>query len=300
MYFKADLTNIRHWVCAAGLLCLGACSDAPQIFMSERYQQVYVIQDDFQDTLTAEYTNLARFEELENLDKEIAQRFYVKAKDASWGKDVPPERIADFPSIPMQYHEELEKARGMLIDAIDTMMIPENEGLLAISQVKYDCWLRHHSVITDPSMEPACRTHFYSALKNLQMPGTHTATYDVYFGSNETFLSSESTETIKNVADVYDGKNHWTVILTGYTDPVGNRWQNKTLSLRRAMAVKNALGQHGVPLDNIAISAKGEISTDDSDAKSRRVNIAFKPGFITDEVIRDITEAEGWTHIGGN
>ena len=285
------------------LLCMAGCSEENLPYIS-RLHQTYVVQDDFQDTLKAEYKNLAAFEEDERHDAPAAEHYMAKARDASWGKKVAPDTLEMYPDIPKKYHRKINEARDMLLDAIDTMFIPENEGLLAIAQTKYDCWFHYRNELKNRPANLACEEDFYNALRNLQMPGAYSGVFNVYFGSNETQLSGEGFETVREVAEIYGNRSHWTIILTGHTDSVGNRTKNKTLSLRRAVAVKNALAQYGVDFDNIAISADGEERVagegDADNAESRRVSIAFKPGFVTDSVIRDISEYEGWRHIGGN
>jgi hypothetical protein len=65
-----------------------------------------------------------------------------------------------------------------------------------------------------------------------------------------------------------------TVILDGYTDPVGSEAYNADLAKRRAMAVRDKLVAHGIDKDRILLGVFGEGGMDkDSNALERRVDV---------------------------
>ncbi|MEW9798162.1 flagellar protein MotY [Alteromonas sp. CYL-A6] len=67
------------------------------------------------------------------------------------------------------------------------------------------------------------------------------------------------------------------VLLDGYTDSYGGRWNNEQLSIRRANQVKDYLTSMGVPADRIEVTGHGEKrhiapnNTSDARAQNRRV-----------------------------
>ena len=69
------------------------------------------------------------------------------------------------------------------------------------------------------------------------------------------------------------------VLLDGYSDSYGGRWNNKQLSIRRAVEIKEFLNEHGFAANRIQITGHGERrhvapnDTEMSRAKNRRVVI---------------------------
>ncbi|HHO69195.1 MAG TPA: OmpA family protein [Gammaproteobacteria bacterium] len=72
------------------------------------------------------------------------------------------------------------------------------------------------------------------------------------------------------------------VAIVGYTDSTGSEAYNKKLSLRRAIAVKNYLLDHGVPASVMSTLGMGEANPVASNAtaagraRNRRVEITIK------------------------
>jgi outer membrane protein OmpA-like peptidoglycan-associated protein len=98
----------------------------------------------------------------------------------------------------------------------------------------------------------------------------------VLFDLNSSNLSKKETHTIEAVAEKarsMDFKKH--ILLVGRTDKVGDAKHNKHLSKNRAMAVKEALIQRGVPSDIISVKAAGETPGPKVDAHNRRVDVIF-------------------------
>lgn len=69
---------------------------------------------------------------------------------------------------------------------------------------------------------------------------------------------TELSEFISHLWDIqYD-----TIIVTGYTDRLGNPDYNKKLSIRRAESVKAYIVSHGVDASNILVEGKGEANSE--------------------------------------
>ena len=70
--------------------------------------------------------------------------------------------------------------------------------------------------------------------------------------------------------------------IVGYTDNIGSEKKNQILSLKRAIAIKDFLINHGINLSRITVLGKGEQSpkysneTEIGRSKNRRVEIQFK------------------------
>ena len=82
----------------------------------------------------------------------------------------------------------------------------------------------------------------------------------VYFGTDRSTLSPESTATIQQVAANYKTTANATVTLTGHADTVGAPDYNMALAQRRTDAVRNALVGEGVPAAAITTTGQGEAS----------------------------------------
>ena len=184
----------------------------------------------------------------------------------------------------------------MLMDALYTMNSDGNRALLAMAQSRYDCWLMHQEDFPSEHAVISCKKDFYDALALLELPVSDKTVYSVYFESGAVGLNDAGKETIRKVAEHYVDHDEWVLILKGYTDSKGDRQQNKVLSMRRAIAVKHALAQYGISLDNIAISAEGEARAAEGD-EGRRVDIQARPDYVARNK-KGLAVAPGWQHSG--
>lgn len=313
---KHLISVLFSWVLLASALMLSGC--VTDSIRGGLFDDV-VIRDDFRSTLVAEYENLALFAEQNPKHEHLADYFRSKSKASSGANGSVAPDLPEGKDIPAFSRPAIETAYEMLQDAFDTMYISENKALLAIAQTRYDCWLAYRQIYKQHNAYFSCRDDFFKALETMTIPEDYAKRHNIYFDNNSIELTEDAGTVLKDVARQYSSKKHWTIVLIGHTDSKGSAYNNKVLSLRRAVSVKNALGQYGVDLDNIAISAKGEKFADtqaavgkqtepvaeedeglESDRSSRRVEIIFYSGVVTDEVIRDISESPGWTNIGGD
>ncbi len=103
----------------------------------------------------------------------------------------------------------------------------------------------------------------------------------IYFEFASKEITVVSTEHLRElVVEFYrSGKNR--IVVTGFTDDIGDDKYNRQLSLSRARSVKQKLVEFGLSQDHISIEGKGEeqaLYPNDSEenrAKNRRVEITF-------------------------
>jgi outer membrane protein OmpA-like peptidoglycan-associated protein len=88
---------------------------------------------------------------------------------------------------------------------------------------------------------------------------------------------------LDKVATTLSEYSQTTVNVVGYTDSVGSDAANQTLSERRARSVAGYLQSHGVAVQRLVVSGRGEaqpVDTNDTEAgraNNRRVEITLVP-----------------------
>jgi len=113
-------------------------------------------------------------------------------------------------------------------------------------------------------------------------PPPPTKSWMVFFDTNSTALSQQSSMTVTEAATVAKSAPNSRVAVTGYTDTDGNTAYNQQLSIRRADAVKTALVSNGIAPQAITVNGAGEagllIETPDQtkNEKNRRVQIVVQ------------------------
>lgn len=80
---------------------------------------------------------------------------------------------------------------------------------------------------------------------------------DLHFQIASTELSNASLPAVKDIADLLLENPHFRIRVIGHTDDLGGEAFNKSLSLERAKAVKEALLRHGVEERQIEIEGAG-------------------------------------------
>ncbi|RRA97719.1 OmpA family protein [Larkinella rosea] len=108
-------------------------------------------------------------------------------------------------------------------------------------------------------------------------------TRSLYFDQSSYELRKETTAALDSISQFLANQNHIVVDITGYTDDVGERKLNLTLSEFRARAVANYLRKKGVPANQIRPAWKGADSpaasneSEETKVKNRRVVLQFSP-----------------------
>ena len=113
-------------------------------------------------------------------------------------------------------------------------------------------------------------------------PPGPTKEWMVFFDTNSTTLSQQSSMTVQQAAQVAKSVANARVVVTGFTDTEGSPAYNMELSRRRATAVRNALVSNGIAAQAISMTGSGEtgllVPTPDQtkNEKNRRVQIVVQ------------------------
>jgi OOP family OmpA-OmpF porin len=102
----------------------------------------------------------------------------------------------------------------------------------------------------------------------------------IMFESAKATIRPESKTILTKVYESLQANPDVTVIIAGHTDSVGGEDSNRSLSLRRAQAVKDWLVDKGVDSARIKVIGKGEAepiaSNDTSDGRAKNRRIEFE------------------------
>jgi outer membrane protein OmpA-like peptidoglycan-associated protein len=108
-----------------------------------------------------------------------------------------------------------------------------------------------------------------------------SAVYGIYFDFASDRIKEESEPVLKEIAAVMTKYPAWTLTVEGHTDNVGTTADNQDLSLRRAAAVRKALGDtYSIPANRLVPAGFGESRPKDTNdtlegrARNRRVELA--------------------------
>lgn len=281
------------------LLVVTACNTTSSRYHHGRF--VSGPDHDFGYYLAIGYEQLAAYEEYLDKDPEAASRFMAKSRDATRS----PYPMPDMPAIgsyPEQNRADVKQAYDVIRDALTRFQgryESMNDRYLAEAQVNFDCWIERlgdeteaphaGSAVTEQDgqrpypekLSESCRTMFYEAINALQVPDDYR--FSAFFDSGDALLNEQAMETVRQTAEAYVDGELWRVRLIGRADPSGNYEDNVVLSMRRAIAVRNALAQYGVDPDRIVIDAVG--ATDNNGVasdpdKARRVDLTIAPVYI--------------------
>jgi len=110
------------------------------------------------------------------------------------------------------------------------------------------------------------------------MGGSSALLPSIYFKFNSSSLSTSSYESLTTVARYLNDNQGVSLVIKGYSDPVGSDEYNQALAMRRAKAVKKALNEvFKIKGDRLHTEAVGEKDNLSDDYKiNRRVDFAFK------------------------
>jgi outer membrane protein OmpA-like peptidoglycan-associated protein len=102
---------------------------------------------------------------------------------------------------------------------------------------------------------------------------------EIYFASGKADLNEAANRQLDSIATRFGASPSLRFRITAHTDSVGTSAFNKSLSTRRAEAVKQALVERGIGIDQIQMAAFGEAaqvsfnSTEDGRQRNRRATI---------------------------
>lgn len=292
--------TIVFCIAVALVMVLSACQTTQNANIYDEAEKQEKVEDDlFHQYLSHEYFNLAHFEANKKTRSPYLSFFRGKAKKATKDNLVLPSDISDF-KIPAYARDELSRSRATLMSILSEREKLENDQMVALAQTRFDCWLAQREEHPEKNVRLACREQFYKVVRIIQTEDLSRETYSVYFKVNSTELTKDSMKTIEHVVQAFKNRPDWSLMLEGLADSQGPADHNKTLSMRRAIAVRNALAQHGVDLEDVVIKAVGEVkglALNILPDQQRRVDIIFQP-FPAEKSDDEGEEAiPGWGHL---
>lgn len=246
---------------ASAAILLGGCKEYS--FLQGKAEPPPVAEThSFQGDLANEYQALAEFASVQGSSPQLAGEFYGKAERAAQGGDVPPESMEKYRVPPFAVHE-LTQARHELVEALTTANTPANARMLAMAQVKFDCWLAYQPYQKSEGGYIGCREAFRQAIANVDM--SERAVKDdapvarwegpqtIHFGDEKMTLDQESHDKIAALAEQALASDNMIVLLVGHSKAKANIEDTSNNSVRRIIAVRNALSQNGVDPDAVEI-----------------------------------------------
>ncbi|MBU0800110.1 MAG: OmpA family protein [Alphaproteobacteria bacterium] len=280
----------------AGLL-LGGCNMSsiglPGLGAREDVRLLETSGEGFGALLAQEYQNLAVLEEDFMDDPQAAAHYAEKANNSARGAVVWPDNPTLF-KVPQEQALPLAQTYNMLLDALEQMSSEDNANLLALAQTRYDCWLERAAEGREEAEVSICRDMVTKALGMMTVPSGSGTNYTVSFPDDETILDDTSMQVIETAASSWQDRPYWEVLLVGHAAAKGDRDYNKTLSMRRAVAVRNLLAQQGIDPDEVTIVAHTDTREETNADVSRQVDIRFEPVYLMKEgPVYDSLEALG-------
>lgn len=215
----------------------------------------------FLNDLSDEYRVLGDFAADQKTDPQIVSNFYGKATQTGKGQSVSPETIENY-KVPAFAVHELTQARHTLMDALARVNVPDNSKMLAMAQVKFDCWLAYQPYQKKAGGYIGCRESFRQAMAqvdfSLKAVVAKTKTVrngpqTVHFADDIMTLNQESHDTIAAIAEKALAVEGTIIVLTGHSKTKATIDDTSNNAVRRMIAVRNALYQNGVDPDLVDI-----------------------------------------------
>lgn len=209
---------------------------------------------DFLTSLSGQYLALAKSENDEAMDYQAAKYFTQKAKLTRIGKFVPPAMVKEF-NVPEDKIVQAQELRARLVKAIETQNTFENANKLAKAQAQYDSWLER---LDDGHEEAGVAQEIEATLLSLSDPQADEVNYTLYFEPHQTDLGAGSAAKISEIAEFFTENPYYEVTVIGYTDGVAAEDASGTLATNRALSVRQALIDAGIPGFQIRVYREGE------------------------------------------
>ncbi len=265
---------------AGSALLLGGCVDSGLLNLQGKALPPPETQS-FKADLADEYQVLAEFTAGNAQKEALADIFYKKSEGAANGANISPESLDDY-KIPAFAKEELRAARDELMNGLIEANVPENSRMLAMAQVKFDCWLAYQPYQKKKDGYIGCRDSYYQAMANVdfskQTPkkrpvkkASSTEPQTIHFINDTMTLDQGAHAAIAALAEEALAQDGTAVLLVGYSKTAATIEDTSNNAVRRIIAVRNALYQNGVDPDLVEIEfVKGGDPQD--------VDIELRPG----------------------
>lgn len=300
------MKRLGKFITMASILLLAACGTQSNNEV-ETLNTTQASGTPFTKYLAAEYRAYSNHQQYAEHDYPDAIHFARKGLAAAAGEVVMPEPTNDW-NLSEQNHVELTEARSMLVTVLENGARELVADKAAAAQARFDCWVETQEQNWDDN-NLQCKNEFYALLNDIQSmvkppapapvaddlpapiedisssePVTlEEALFIVFFDWDEATLTSGANEVLDAVADEISNRGDVTnIIATGHTDSSGTAAYNERLSMRRAVAVKDALVDRDVEPDMLQTVARGQndllVETADNvrEPANRRVQISLE------------------------
>ena len=237
------MTKIALLAGAAGMLALGACSNAELIKQVELTKPTGT---NFSKSLHNNYVKLAKTEENEG-DLGDAKHFILKAKAAAAGQSVEPDELPPR-DVSGTDAKEIMAARPMLIKALAGTKAKAMPDVAAEAQTSFDCWVQEAEEGIQQKDIDACRSAFDVAMTKLRGPAKKQkvasgSPYTVYFKFDKAALTDKSEGELFDIMQDVRVQKPKKVHIIAYTDLSGkDPHNNKLAELRAAELAKKLKG----------------------------------------------------------
>lgn len=190
---------------------------------------------------------------------DIANLFAQKALNAGRGENVLPEPAP--PSL-----DGANALRTRLLKALDEGREKAPDAA-ARAQADFDCWVLNSTIPALGHSAAACRNSLDASLDMVEhtlnpAPQTtqaaNSAQFTAYFDFNSAKLTADSIQVLTQAFDAARSGGQSSISVVGHTDTSGAEVYNKTLSRKRAEAIKDILVKMGARPDAIQVSGVGE------------------------------------------
>ncbi len=216
----------------------------------------------FTKALFEEYKEATRHEAIDEYEWRHAAAYAEKAERAATGEVVPPEDPANW-DVPAAVAPVLKDARATLMDDFAKGARERVPAEAAKAQVSLDCWIEEE---WERENDPGCKDTFLATEPKLKQPPAPQVVVPaappplaqplvILFDYNKSNINASAMQALHDAAPALKAAKPTVIHIDGFTDTVGGKPYNKTLSEKRAKAVAAQLKSLGV--DGVTVEVTG-------------------------------------------
>lgn len=266
-------------VAAGTLLFLGGCAGMEL----EKARGIEPGGDRFAQALNSGYIDLSS-SEFDEGDYADSDAFALRAEGASAGKPGAPEAV-EARALPADKLGDLAAARARLVAAFEKGARNTLPDEAAHAQVMYECWMEEQEENFQPEDIAACRGGFETAMIRIETalapkpvaaaepapapapapaaapalaPKPAPGPFVLSFDFDSAKIGDASQAVLDRIAAAAKAYGPAKIELAAHTDRAGSDAYNDRLAEMRALAVKMALAQKGIPAPLIDVRVFGE------------------------------------------
>ena len=259
----------------------------------------------FTKALFEDYRDQARQEITQEYEWRHALIFSRKADRAATGEVVAPENPGTWDVAP-EALPALNAAHADLLDDFNKGARERVPAEAATAQVAFDCWVEEE---WERDTDAECKNRFLGTEPKLKPPAPAPIAAApvlaqplvVLFDFNKADITASAMQTLYDAAPALKSAKPAVIRIDGFTDTVGGKPFNQTLSLKRAKAVAEQLRRLGVEATTVEIAGHGKeklaVPTKNNvkELRNRRVEITWDAPAKTSSVEPDSGAAPAGT-----